>query len=117
MSQAGGDAAVHGALFVLPEREKSALDRAEGSGYNDIAVSVESAQGSVTANTYVADESMIDDTRRPYSWYKALVVSGAESQGLPAAYVDALRLVDAGDDPDVERERKHRAFLPCDGTG
>ena len=108
---------VHGVLFVLPEREKSALDRAEGTGYNDIAVSVESTQGSVTANTYVADESVIDDTRRPYSWYKALVVSGAESQGLPAEYVDALRLVDAVDDPDIARERKHRAFLPCAGTG
>ena len=111
------DAAVHGALFVFPKAEKPALDRAEGSGYNSIAVSVQSTQGEVTANTYVADESVIDDTRQPYSWYKALVVSGAESQGLPPDYVDVLRLVDAAEDADADRARKHGAFLPCGGAG
>ncbi len=113
----GGDAIVHGALFAIPETEDSALGRAEGSGYNDIPVSVESTRGDVTAKTYVADQSAIDDTRQPYSWYKALVVSGAESLGLPHAYVETLRLVDAVDDPDAEREQKHRAFLPCGGSG
>ena len=113
----GGDVIVHGALFAIPETEEAALDRAEGSGYKDISVSVESTQGDVTAKTYVAVESAIDDTRKPYSWYKSLVVSGAESLGLPHAYVETLRLVDAVDDPDDEREQKHRAFLPCGGSG
>ncbi len=113
----GGDAVVHGALFAIPRREKPALDRAEGSGYNDITVSVESAQGDVTAKTYMAHESVIDDTRQPYSWYKDLVVSGAESQDLPPVYVDVLRQVDAVEDPDAERVRKHRDFLPCGGSG
>ena len=113
----GGDAVVHGALFAIPETEKLALDRAEGPGYKEITVSVESARGQVTAKTYVADESAIDDTRQPYSWYKALVVSGAESQGLPLAYVETLRMVDAVDDSNAERVRKHRAFLPCGGSG
>ena len=116
IAHVGGDAIVHGALFAIPETEESALDRAEGSGYNDIPVSVESTEGEVTAKTYVAVESAIDDARQPYSWYKALVLSGAESQGLPPTYVDRLRLVDAVDDPDAERERKHRAFLPCGGS-
>ncbi len=115
--QVGGDAVVHGALFAIPRREKSALDRVEGSGYNDITVSVESTLGDVTAKTYMAHGSAIDDARQPYSWYKALVVSGAESQGLPPEYVDALRLVDAVADPDAERVRKHRDFLPCGGSG
>ena len=53
----GGDAIVHGALFAIPETEEAALDRAEGSGYKDISVSVESTQGDVTAKTYVAVES------------------------------------------------------------
>jgi len=109
----GGDAVVHGALFVIPETEEPALDRAEGSGYSSITVSVESPQGEVTAKTYVAHKSAIDDTRQPYSWYKDLVVSGAESQDLPSEYVDALRQVDAVEDPDAERVRKQRAFLPC----
>ena len=112
----GGDAIVHGALFAIPATGVSALDRAEGSGYKDIGVSVESTEGDVTAKTYVAVESVIDDARQPYSWYKALVLSGAESQGLPPAYVDALRLVEAVDDPDAEREQRHRAFLPCGGS-
>ncbi len=112
----GGDAIVHGALFAIPRTEESALDRAEGPEYEDIPVSVESTEGDVTAKTYVAVESAIDDARQPYSWYKALVVSGAESQGLPLGYVETLRLVDAIDDPDTERGRRHRAFLPCGGS-
>ena len=111
----GGDAVVHGALFAIPETEVPALDDAEGSGYSGITVSVESTRGDVTAKTYRAHESARDDARQPYSWYKALVVSGAESQGLPAAHVDALRLVDAVEDPDAERVQKHRIFLPCGG--
>ena len=113
----GGDAVVHGALFSIPETEKPSLDRAEGSGYGSATVSVESTRGDVTAETYKAHESAIDDARRPYSWYKALVVSGAESQGLPPDYVDVLRLVDAAEDADADRARKHRAFLPCGGSG
>lgn len=113
----GGDAIVHGALFAIPRTELPALDDAEGPGYNSIPVLVEAAQGHVTAKTYVAHESAIDDARQPYSWYKALVISGAESQGLPLAYVDSLRQVNAVDDHDAERVRKHRAFLPCGGSG
>ena len=107
----GGGAVVHGALFAIPKEEMFSLDHAEGSGYSRITVSLESTRGEVPAKTYVARESAIDDTRQPYSWYKALVISGAESYGLPQAYVDRLRLVDAVDDPDAERCRRHRRLL------
>ncbi len=115
--QVGGEAVVHGALFAMPRREARALDRAEGPGYRDLAVSVESTRGDMTAKTYQARESATDDARRPYSWYKALVVSGAESHGLPHEYVETMRRVDAVEDPDTERELEHRAFLPCGGSG
>jgi gamma-glutamylcyclotransferase len=91
--EAGGDAVVHGALFAVPERGMPALDRVEGPGYKEISVSVESARGQVTAKTYMAHESAIDDARQPYSWYKVLAVSGAELQGLPLAYVETPHLV------------------------
>ncbi len=113
----GGDEVVHGALFSIPKTEKPSLDRVEGSGYGNITVSVESTWGDVTAETYKAHESAIDDAALPYSWYKTLVVSGAESQGLPPAYVDALRLVYAVEDPNGDRARKQLAFLPCGGAG
>ena len=107
----GGRAVVYGALFAIPKEEVFSLDHAEGAGYSRITVSLESTRGDVTAETYVARESAIDDTRQPYSWYKALVIAGAESYGLPPAYVDNLRLVDAVHDPDAERDRRHRRFL------
>ena len=35
--------------------------------------------GETGAYTYVADESAVDESLRPYSWYKDLVVEGGET--------------------------------------
>lgn len=106
---------VHGALFAIPRSEKYRLDDAEGlgKGYDEIMVSVESSDGDESAYTYVAAPSHIDDTLRPYTWYKDLVVAGAESHDLPPRYLAMLRLVAAEADPDTDRDSSERKFLPC----
>ena len=108
-------AVVHGALFTIPKAEKHLLDRAEGNGYADITVCVQSSQGTVSAQTYVAAPTHIDDSLRPYAWYRDLVVSGAESHNLPAEYVEVLRLVVVRQDQDAERATRNRVSLPCGG--
>lgn len=107
------DVAVHGGLFELPVAEKPALDRAEGlgNGYEDVYVTVTAAAGPVTAVTYRATRSHVDDSLRPYDWYKELVVRGAVELGLPPGYVAQLRDVVARPDPDPERSRDNLAFL------
>ena len=115
---ASAAAVVHGALFTIPKAEKHLLDRAEGmgDGYAEITVCVQSSQGTVSAQTYVAAPTHIDDSLRPYAWYRDLVVSGAESHDLPAEYVELLRLVVALQDQDAERATRNRIFLPCGGS-
>ena len=114
---ASAAAVVHGALFTIPKPEKHLLDRAEGmgDGYAEITVWVQSSQGTVSAKTYVAAPTHIDNSLTPYAWYRDLVVSGAEAHDLPAEYVELLRLVVARHDQDAERATRNRAFLPCGG--
>jgi gamma-glutamylcyclotransferase len=108
-------AVVHGALFTIPKEEKHLLDRVEG-GYGDIPVGAQSSQGVVSAQTYVAGPTHVDDSLRPYAWYRDLVVSGAESQNLPAEYLESLRLVVVWQDQDAERASRNRVSLPCGGS-
>ncbi|PUB91560.1 MAG: hypothetical protein DBP01_01735, partial [gamma proteobacterium symbiont of Ctena orbiculata] len=44
----------------------------------------------VVAYTYYA--TFIDRTLKPYQWYKHHVLTGALEYGLPAPYIDRLRL-------------------------
>ena len=114
---ASAGAVVHGALFTIPKAEKHLLDRAEtlGNGYTDITVCVQSSQGTVSAQTYVAESTHIDDSLEPYAWYRVLVVSGAESHNFPEEYVELLRVVVARQDQDAERATRNGVFLPCGG--
>ncbi len=117
VASASEGAVVHGALFTIPKAEKHLLDRVEGlgNGYGEITVRVESSQGTASARTYVASPTHVDDSLRPYAWYRDLVVSGAESHNLPAEYVELLRLVVVQQDQDAERASRNRVFLPCGG--
>ena len=114
---AAANAAVLGALFTIPEEEKSDLDQAEGlgDGYEYARITVRSVDGLVDAWTYVASASHINESLQPYSWYRDLVVSGATSLGVPARYVETLAACEVWSDPDPGRERRERTFLPCSG--
>lgn len=106
---------VHGAIFAVPEDQKAALDKAEGlgSGYEEIEVEVETSGDTRSCFTYIAETTHIDDSLQPYSWYRDLVVAGAEAVGLPPDYLDSLRCVAAAHDPDMERDARERRAIPC----
>lgn len=108
-------AEVHGALFRVPVPAKRLLDRVEGlgSGYRETTVRLRAREWTSEALTYIATPSHVDESLRPYSWYKDLVVSGAVAHGLPADYVDELRGVAVWDDRDAERAARNLACLPC----
>jgi hypothetical protein len=83
--------AVIGAVYEIPTNEKPALDLAErvGSGYHEEIVQVLSPKGKkVAVRTYIADETFIDDSLQPYSWYNDFVLAGAEEHKLPPEYVE-----------------------------
>jgi gamma-glutamylcyclotransferase (GGCT)/AIG2-like uncharacterized protein YtfP len=104
-------AVVFGVLFRIAKAEERALDKAEGvgRGYERGTVTVTCDGESHSASIYFATD--IDDSLRPYTWYKALVVAGAKEHGLPAAYVAHLEAVAAVMDPDAGRHKSNMAMV------
>jgi gamma-glutamylcyclotransferase (GGCT)/AIG2-like uncharacterized protein YtfP len=108
---------VIGVVFEIDPADKLKLDRAEGlrHGYNKKAVRVSWKKGRLAAFMYEADEWAIDDTLRPYTWYKDVVIKGATEHNLPEAYVKHLEAVPADIDPDSQREQAKRQIINAHG--
>lgn len=100
---------IHGVLFEILLSEKPRLDRKEGlgNGYEEKSVILVSGGGDeYEAVTYYATH--IDDSLRPYDWYKEHVLRGAREHGLPEDYIQAI---DAHDSvPDPESYKKEMAI-------
>ena len=59
----------------------------------------------------MADDSAVDDSLKPYSWYKDLVVEGAKRLSLPPEDVSQLKAFEADGDPDAECEQQNLKLL------
>lgn len=101
---------VWGVIFEIDDQDRSALDRSEG-GYNRITTEVLTADGQLSVVTYVARPDRMDNSLRPYTWYKEFVVRGAEQHGLPDGYIAQLTAIDAAADPDAARDGHNRCIL------
>ncbi len=101
---------VHGILYEIPADEKKHLDRAEGLGfgYAEKDVQVDFKTSMLSATAYVATH--IDESILPFTWYRVLVIAGAVEHGLPIAYVNGLRGIDARLDSDAHRHALHMAL-------
>ena len=110
-----GSALVHGALYTMPPSAMALLDEVEGlgHGYEESNVEVQSSNGGILARTYVAAATHVDDSLRPYSWYKQLVVAGALAHGLPQEWVEALRRTAVWVDPEPKRGEYNLTSMPC----
>lgn len=62
--------------------------------------------------TYVAAPDYIDDSLKPYGWYKDFILAGGTEHGLPqeniAEYIESVEKIE---DPDKTRDKKQRATL------
>jgi hypothetical protein len=110
---------VEGVLFWIDCAQKKALDDAEalGRGYDETILEVITAHGTERARAYVATPGSTDAARRPYHWYKALVIAGAVQHSLPGPYIDAIRAVPSVRDPMRNRRTKREAEAALQGTG
>ncbi len=102
---------VHGVLYVMEAVHKPLLDEAEGEGYRVDTLAVAAARGELETFAYIAEAQYINDTLKPYGWYKELVLRGALTHRLPAPYVARIAAIEAIDDPDDSRTREHRSIL------
>ena len=113
----GGAQHVEGVLFWIERAQKSALDEAEGlnRGYAEASVDVVTNKATERAVAYIATDT--DRARRPYHWYKALVIAGAVEHGLSQEYIDRLWAVESRPDPMPNRRTKREAEAALQGTG
>ncbi len=101
---------VYGVLYELPEEEKANLDAAEtvGYGYHDKTIKIP-VYGE--AFTYLADSEYIDDSLKPYTWYKEFFVEGAKYHGLPEGYIEFLEAIETIQDENATRAENNRQIL------
>jgi len=88
---------VYGVLYKLTEEELQKLDRCEGvpSHYVRRSIEVETEQGRVQAECYVASEEKIQKGLKPRRDYLDHLIKGAQEHGLPPEYIAKLRSIES----------------------
>ncbi len=104
---------VHGVLYNITMSELPLLDKAEweGRGYDrhDKLTTTLAATGKmIKASTYVATN--LGANLRPFDWYKALVLAGAQEHALPSYWIAKLKAVEAIKDPVSDRKSRLHAL-------
>lgn len=104
---------VLGVVYEIAPDDRIILDQIEGlgKGYDHIELQVNVPSGSISTFAYIADAQYIDDSLKPYTWYKAFVVNGAKSHGFPENYIRQLENVSTMKDPDASRLAENEQFL------
>lgn len=102
-----------GCVYELDHHDKSSLDRAEGLGYGYIEQQTKCPIDDLEylCFTYVASSDALQFDMLPYTWYRDLIVAGAECHGFSSQYVESLRMVDAKRDTDSSRQDKNDDLL------
>ena len=100
------DDVVHGVVYQINADEKAVLDEAE-RGYSHERIHIGEYENVLV---YIAEET-VSDYSKPYSWYRDIVIAGAQYHNFPESYIEHIRSFTAIVDPDLEREKKHRAIV------
>lgn len=103
------NSAVPGVIFDIALAERGQLDQHEGVGFGyrrDDAFAVEGT--TVPTSSYLG--TLLDHTLRPFDWYLATVIAGAEYHGLETTHVEALRGTRFVEDTDLNRKTRAAAI-------
>lgn len=104
---------VPGVIFEIDLAERSELDRHEGlgSGYRreDALVIDDLVRGgTVQTSSYLG--TSLDTRLKPFDWYLAIVIAGANHHGLDAGHIAALKATEFVDDTDLDRKTRVAAI-------
>ena len=105
---------VIGVIYQILAAEKPLLDQAEGlgwGGYHEKTVNLSFMGSEHPAFLYFADTAYVNDTLKPYTWYKELVINGARVHQVPEFYLEQLEQVVAIEDSDSVRNKVHQNIL------
>lgn len=101
--------AIPGVIFEIDLTEREKLDKHEGVGFGYRRDDTFVVEGS-TAPTSSYLVTSLDHTLRPFDWYLATVVAGAELHGLGMAYVATLKGNPFVDDTELDRKTRVTAI-------
>jgi hypothetical protein len=103
---------VFGAIYKISRKHKITLDRFEGRGYGytDNQIILQHQGKEYPCFTYLAQQTHIVDSLKPYHWYKKLVVMGAKYLKFPHSYTSTIDTVESVEDPE-EKRRKEKEIL------
>jgi hypothetical protein len=104
-----GGAGVYFAIFDISDYDKLALDRIEGVSNGCAAIALDIPPFGNCAS-YRAEASHLDESLRPYDWYRELVVAGTVYHGFPDNYVARIKSVPAVRGPDTKRSASQWAL-------
>jgi AIG2-like family len=104
---------VHGAIYQLALEHKSTLDKFEGKGYGyiDSQIKLQHQGEEYICFTYLAQQSYITDSHKPYHWYKEMVVLGARHLKFPDSYVASIESVESWEDSNEKRRNEKEVLL------
>jgi gamma-glutamylcyclotransferase len=103
---AGGEICV--AVYEIAAPQKPKLDEIEGVGYRIETLHVADYG---ECFTYVATNTHIDESLKPFSWYKELVIAGCENLQFPRHYIEQIEAVESWEDPDRKRHAEHMMIV------
>ena len=117
---------VHGVVYQFDPAEWHALDKHEGAtgnnpGYDRVPIQVHTDLSNRDVTTYLARRGRIDESLKPYTWYRDLILCGAEQHGLPEDYRRKIESIVDIPDPEenrpgkIEAERQIREYLESIG--
>lgn len=104
---------VPGAIFEIDASELEGLDQFEGLGLGyrrDDAFMIEAANlgGALLTSTYLA--TSLNTQLKPFDWYLATVIAGAEHHRVDAEHIAALRDASYIDDANLDRKARVAAI-------
>ena len=98
---------IYGVVFEMSVSQKQLLDEYEGlgNGYDQKDISViASNEKTLIATYYYATE--IDNSLKPYEWYKQHVLQGAYEHGLPPDYIASIESIKTVQDLNTKRHER-----------
>ena len=98
---------VHGMIYEFNAIEQDKLDEAE-FGYHARSIQLGQHRDVLI---YIARDENINDQLLPYSWYRDIVIAGAEYHRFPDNYIKFLQSFSASPDPDDDRDKKFRSII------
>ncbi len=103
---APGGPGVRVAIYAMSDRDHAALDEIEGVGRGYTATSV-SVAGIGTCRTYIAEPAYLDNSLRPFAWYRDFVLLGARHHRFDDDYLRRIEAISAMVDPDSTRRAEN----------